>query len=244
MVHGRLEMKENDEYNKYRYTSCQTDLSLVKKTSKTKKPLPITFLHHFFTMSNTHPPPSEEQDQTTRQSPGDDNDDNEYADAEENFKPKTFRFWAIILSVYLAIFLVALDRLIIATAIPSITNEFHSVNDIGWYGSSYMMTCAIFSPLSGRIYQLYPTKWVFLGFITVFEIGSAICGAAPNSGALIGGRTVAGAGAAGIFGGGIQIIMPMVPLRKRPIFTGFFGLAFGVSSVIGPFLGGVFTDNK
>lgn len=136
------------------------------------------------------------------------------------------------------------DRLIIATAIPAITNEFNSVGDIGWYGSAYMLTAAIFNPLFGRIYQLYATKWVYLISIIVFEVGSAVCGAAPSSAAFIVGRAIAGIGAAGIFCGGIMIIVPLVPLRRRPIFTAFFGIAFGVSSVLGPLIGGTFTDNR
>lgn len=134
--------------------------------------------------------------------------------------------------------------MIIAPAIPNITNEFHSIEDIGWYGSAYMLTGAIFNPLSGRIYQLYSTKWVFLASIFTFEVGSALCGAAPSSDAFIVGRAIAGIGAAGIFTGGIMITVPLVPLRKRPIFTSFFGMAFGVSSVLGPLVGGTFTNDQ
>jgi len=170
--------------------------------------------------------------------------EDEYTDAEKNFNSKSLKFWSIILSVYASIFLVALDRMIIATAIPSITDKFHSIEDIGWYGSAYMLTAAVFFPLSGRVYQLYSTKWVFLLSLVIFEVGSALCGAAPTSVAFIIGRAIAGMGAAGIFSGGIMIIIPLVPLRKRPIFTSFFGMAFGVSSVLGPLIGGAFTDNR
>jgi hypothetical protein len=106
---------------------------------------------------------------------------NEYADAEKNYDPKSLKFWLIILSVYLSFFLVALDRMIVATAIPAITNTFGSIEDIGWYGSGYMLTCAISNPLFGKVYQVYDTKWTFLASIVVFEVGSAVCGAAPSS---------------------------------------------------------------
>lgn len=135
------------------------------------------------------------------------------------------------------------DRTIIATAIPAITDEFRSINDIGWYGSSYMLAAACLFPISGRIYQLYSTKSTYIGSIIIFEIGSAICGAAPNSTAFIVGRAIAGAGSAGIFSGGFMILMPLVPLRKRPTYSAFFGMAFGVSSVLGPILGGLFTEH-
>jgi MFS family permease len=99
-----------------------------------------------------------------------------------------------------------------------------------------MLTAACFNPISGRVYQLYSTKWVFLISIVIFEIGSALCGAAPSSIAFIIGRAIAGLGSAGIFSGGIMIILPIVPLRKRPIFTSLLGVAFGIASVLGALL--------
>jgi len=128
-------------------------------------------------------------------------------------------------------------------AIPQLTDEFHSIEDIGWYGSAYMLTAAIFNPFSGRLYQLYPTKWVFLASIFIFEVASALCDAAPSPSAFIVGRAIAGIGAAGVFCGGIMIIIPLVPLCRRPGFTSFFGMAFRISSVLGPLVGGTLTDN-
>lgn len=81
------------------------------------------------------------------------------SDPNENFKPKSLRFWLIMLSNFLAIFLVALDRTIIATAIPRITDDFRSLGDIGWYGSAYMLTTAASQLLFGRIYKFYDIKW-------------------------------------------------------------------------------------
>ncbi|KAH7071189.1 putative aflatoxin efflux pump [Paraphoma chrysanthemicola] len=153
-------------------------------------------------------------------------------------------FWLVIISVYFAFFLIALDRMIIATAVPAITNTFNSISDIGWYGSAYMLTCAIFNPLFGSIYRFYPIKWVFMASVVLFEAGSALCGAAPTSEALIVGRALAGIGAAGISCGAIMIVVVLVPLHKRPVFTSFFGMAFGVSSVLGPVVGGIFTDAR
>lgn len=80
-------------------------------------------------------------------------------DPNEKFKPKSLRFWLIMLSNFLAIFLVALDRTIIATAIPRITDDFRSLGDIGWYGSAYMLTTAASQLLFGRIYKFYDIKW-------------------------------------------------------------------------------------
>lgn len=111
--------------------------------------------------------------------------------------PRTLSFHLVLLSIYLSFFLIALDRMIIATAVPSITNTFTSIADIGWYGSAYMLTCAIFMPLFGPIYRFYDVKTVFMCSVGVFEVGSAVCGAAPTSAGFIVGRAVAGIGAAG-----------------------------------------------
>ncbi|RBR21616.1 uncharacterized protein FIESC28_04884 [Fusarium coffeatum] len=164
-------------------------------------------------------------------------------EALENYKPKTLKFWLIIVSVFSAMLLVALDRTIIATAIPEITNDFQSLGDIGWYGSAYMLTTAAFQLIFGRIYRFYDLRKTFLACILTFEIGSAICGAAPSSVAFIVGRAIAGVGAAGIMTGSMMSIVPLVPLHKRPLFQSMFGMVFGVSSVAGPLIGGAFTQH-
>lgn len=78
------------------------------------------------------------------------------------YKPKTLRFWLTLLANFLAVFLVALDRTIVATAIPQITDEYHSLGDIGWYGSAYMLTTSASQLLFGRLFKFYNTKWYVL----------------------------------------------------------------------------------
>ena len=134
------------------------------------------------------------------------------------------------------------DNTIIATAIPKITDQFHSLPDVGWYGSAYLLTTASFQLLFGKFYTFFSIKWVYLIAIGIFELGSLICGVAPNSIALIIGRAVAGIGSAGIFSGALIIVAYSVPLVKRPMYSGFIGAMYGIASVAGPLLGGVFTD--
>ncbi|ESU11755.1 hypothetical protein SNK03_011739 [Fusarium graminearum] len=112
------------------------------------------------------------------------------------------------------------DNSIIATAIPRITDAFQSLNDVGWYGSAYMLTTAALQLFFGKLYTYGSIKWTFLAAIAIFEVGSLICGVAPNSITLIVGRAIAGVGGSGIFAGALTILAFSVPLHKRPMYTG------------------------
>jgi len=149
----------------------------------------------------------------------------------------------IVLALCLSVFTMALDNSIIATAIPKITDQFHSLPDVGWYASSYLLTTAALQLLFGRFYTFFSIKYVFLIAIFLFEVGSLICGVAQNSVTLIVGRAVAGVGAAGIFSGALTILAYSVPLAKRPIYTGAIGSMYGLASISGPLMGGAFTDH-
>ncbi|KAI1402964.1 major facilitator superfamily domain-containing protein [Hypoxylon fuscum] len=157
--------------------------------------------------------------------------------------PSTQKRILIMAAVYLAAFLTTLDQNIISTAIPRITDEFSSLGDVGWYGTAYLLTMCSFQLVMGKVYKFYPTKPLFLGGCVIFEIGSVICGAAPNSTAFIFGRAIQGLGSSGLFSGLMVIMLHAVPLKQRPIYQGLFGAIFAVASVIGPLVGGSFTDN-
>ncbi|KAH8881291.1 MFS general substrate transporter [Thozetella sp. PMI_491] len=156
--------------------------------------------------------------------------------------PKGMKLFLISLALCLAVFLMALDNSIIATAIPKITDEFHSLGDVGWYGSAYLLTTAALQLLFGRFYTFFSIKWVFLIAIGIFELGSLVCGVANSSLALIMGRAVAGIGSAAVFSGALIILAYSVPLERRPLYSGMIGSMYGIASVAGPLLGGVFTD--
>lgn len=157
--------------------------------------------------------------------------------------PRTFELVFIVVALILSIFLVSLDMTIVATAIPRITDEFHSLNDVGWYGSAFFLTLASFQSTWGKAYKYFSLKPTFLLSIGIFEVGSLICGVAQNSVTLIIGRAIAGMGGAGIASGAYTIIAFAVPPAQRPAFTGTLGAAYGCASVIGPLLGGVFTSH-
>ncbi|KAJ4295948.1 hypothetical protein N0V88_004650 [Collariella sp. IMI 366227] len=146
----------------------------------------------------------------------------------------------------LAQFLISLDRTIISTktskAIPYITHEFESTPDIGWYGSAYLITACAFQPLFGRVFMLFSVKKAYLLGLFFFELGSLLCGVAPNSKTLIVGRAIAGFGSAGVLTGSFVVVAEAIPLHARPIFMAVVGTMFGVGATTGPLLGGVFTD--
>ncbi|RYP57543.1 hypothetical protein DL770_010646 [Monosporascus sp. CRB-9-2] len=145
-------------------------------------------------------------------------------------------------AMYIAVFCVALDNTIISTAIPQITNEFHSLDDVGWYGSAFFLTQCSFQLLFGKIYTIFSPKWTYLASLFFFEVGSLVCALAPSSLALIIGRAIAGAGASGVFAGSLVIITHTSPLEKRPIWQGLISAMYGIASVVGPLVGGAFTD--
>ncbi|KAJ7746353.1 major facilitator superfamily transporter [Mycena metata] len=147
----------------------------------------------------------------------------------EDDYPHGLKLALLSLALCLSVFL-ALDNTIIATAIPKITDQFHSLDDVGWATASVQL-------LFGKFYTFLPIKSVYLTAILLFEVGSALCGGAPNSNALIIGRAIAGLGSAGIFTGALIIVAHAVPLTRRPIYR-----MYGIASVAGPLLGGTFTD--
>ncbi|ENH75389.1 Putative HC-toxin efflux carrier TOXA [Fusarium oxysporum f. sp. cubense race 1] len=153
------------------------------------------------------------------------------------------------LSLMVGVLMIALDNSIIATAIPKITSKFDSLGDVGnlstaWYASAYLLTQMSFQPTFGKIYTFFNLKWVYLISSIIFEAGSILCAAAPSSAAFIIGRAIAGLGAAGVFCGAMIIISKIVEMRKRPLLLAIISSMYGIASVIGPSLGGVFTHSK
>ncbi len=101
--------------------------------------------------------------------------------------------------------------MIVATAIPEISDQFHAVQDIGWYGAAFLLTTCACQLLYGKLYSAFSVKATFLTSVILFEIGSAICGAAPSSICLIIGRAIQGIGGAGVFSGGVRVSLFCIP---------------------------------
>ena len=152
----------------------------------------------------------------------------------DEYLPMGPRLILIVASLMLAVFCMALDNTIIAVAIPQITDDFHALNDVGWYASGYLLTGCAFQLFFGKLYVLFNVKWVLLSALFIFEVGSLVCAVAPSSTALIVGRAIAGLGSAGIFTGAFVVVAHTVVLEKRPAYLGIIGGVYGVASVAGP----------
>ncbi|MEJ7630198.1 MAG: MDR family MFS transporter [Nocardioidaceae bacterium] len=139
-------------------------------------------------------------------------------------------------------FLAALDQSIVGTALPRITSELGGIDKLSWVVTAYLLTQTASTPLWGKISDLYGRKLVFQIAIMTFLAGSLLAGLAQGITELIAFRAVQGLGGGGLFALALATMGDIVPPRERGRYGGYFGAVFGTSSVLGPVLGGFFTD--
>ncbi|KAF7946638.1 hypothetical protein EAE96_009631 [Botrytis aclada] len=153
-----------------------------------------------------------------------------------------WRLTLVTISLALGMFLTGVDSSVIGVATPGITTSFHTIDDLAWYGSGYMLPHTALQPILGALYKSFNVRYVFLISIIVFEVGSCLCAAAPTSAAFIIGRVIAGCGAAELLQGTLAVVGLSVPKRKIPLYYGYVLSVQGVSAYTAPIFGGTFTD--
>ena len=149
----------------------------------------------------------------------------------------------VFLGVMLGMFLAALDQTIVSTALPTIVGDLGGANHLSWVVTSYLLAATATTPLWGKLGDLFGRKYVFVICIVIFLIGSALCGVSQNMLQLIAFRALQGLGGGGLMVLAMAVIADVVPPRDRGRYQGVVGAVFGVSSVVGPLLGGFLVDN-
>ncbi|MFF8376253.1 DHA2 family efflux MFS transporter permease subunit [Streptomyces sp. NPDC015661] len=146
-------------------------------------------------------------------------------------------------ALLLGMLLAALDQTIVSTALPTIVSELGGMEHLSWVVTAYMLASTAATPLWGKLGDQYGRKKLFQGAIVVFLIGSALCGVAQNMPQLIGFRAIQGLGGGGLMVLSMAIVGDLVSPRERGKYQGLFGAVFGATSVLGPLLGGLFTEH-
>jgi EmrB/QacA subfamily drug resistance transporter len=146
-------------------------------------------------------------------------------------------------ALLMGLLLAALDQTIVSTALPTIVSDLGGLEHLSWVVTAYLLASTAATPLWGKLGDQYGRKKLFQTAIVIFLIGSALCGVAQNMPQLIGFRALQGLGGGGLIVLSMAIVGDIVSPRERGKYQGLFGAVFGATSVLGPLLGGFFTQH-
>lgn len=153
--------------------------------------------------------------------------------------------WALVCtSLYISIFIYGLDTTIAADVQGSVVEAFGHVEQLAWIGAGFPLGSVSVILLSGVVYTTFNMQWAFVASLVVFEVGSAICGAAPSMSALIVGRVIAGAGGSGVFMGCLNYFSCLTTPEERGRYITGTGFFWGIGAVLGPVIGGSFVESS
>ncbi|OKL60926.1 hypothetical protein UA08_03626 [Talaromyces atroroseus] len=165
-------------------------------------------------------------------------------DAENGERIRDPRWLLICIAVFSANLLYGLDNTVVADIQAAIAGTFDEYSQLGWLGVGFTLGSVCFILPLGKAYAIFDTKWLFLGCLTMFAAGSALCGAAPNMNAIIVGRVWAGAGGAGMYLGNLNLITILTTPKEQPMYVALIGLIYGIGCILGPIIGGAFSDSS
>lgn len=154
------------------------------------------------------------------------------------------RFLSFVFPALLLVLLLAsLDQTILSAALPTIAGEFGGLEHLSWIVTAYMLASTAVSPIYGKIGDLYGRKIVLQAAIVLFLLGSILCGASQSMGELIAFRAIQGLGGGGLIVTTMAAVGDVIPPRQRGRYQGYFGAVFGVSTVVGPLIGGFLVEH-
>jgi MFS family permease len=153
--------------------------------------------------------------------------------------------WALVVFAILSsTFLFALDNTIVADVQPVIVLHFQEVDKLSWLSVSFLIGAASTNLVWGKIFGQFEAKWMYIFCVLLFEVGSAVCGAAPTMDALIIGRAICGVGGSGMYVGVMTLLAATTTMHERPMYVGGTGLTWGLGTALGPIIGGAFSDSS
>jgi len=172
--------------------------------------------------------------------------DTQVEDAEPEPFPRDVTGWKWFLAsmaILSSIFLYALDNTIVASIQPIIVTRFDSIEKLPWLSVAFLLAATATNMVWGQLYGQFNSKWLYVLNVFLFEVGSAICGAAPNMDVLIVGRAICGLSGSGLYVGVMTLIAVSTTMAERPLYISGTGITWGLGIVLGPIVGGGFSES-
>ncbi|KAH9889145.1 major facilitator superfamily domain-containing protein [Xylariomycetidae sp. FL2044] len=213
----------------------------ASSTEKAPSDMAVPSPNHPTTITTTPPPrtPTPQKDDRANVSPR-----QPEPPRPDGQRMSNLRWFGVCVELYSTAFLYGLDSTIAADVQGPILASLGNLPLLPWVGTGFLLGSVATIALFGSLYTRAEVKWLYMGSIVAFEVGSAICGAAPTMEALAVGRVVAGVGGTGIYLGGLTYISTLPPPSQRPLYTALISAFWGLGAVLGPLIGGGFAQSR